>query len=349
MTRLLEVEDLKKSFRPSLFAKRVPALRGVSFAVEQGRCFGLLGRNGAGKTTTLKILTGLIRADSGLARLLEKPAGTAAARRCLGYLPENPYFHEHLTPNEGLDLLGRLSGLDRDDLERRGPPLLERVGLLEDADRPLRGFSKGMRQRFGLAAALLSDPRLLLLDEPMSGLDPAGRHLVKEILLEEHARGKTILLSSHVLADVEELCDQVAVLNEGVVVCQGPIAELVHSAPRSFELCVERITEPMRARILQTASKILQIGERLTVRIHGADDGPRLAAEVQSQGGRLLALIPERETLEQWFVKLTAQKVKGENLPPLEVHGTAAQSAGTGRVLEMQDSARVIEEVNTCA
>src|SRR5262249_24382915 len=149
----------------------------------------------------------------------------------------NPYFHEYLTPFEGLELYGRLCGLTRAEIRARASDLLERVGLADAAKRRLRGFSKGMRQRFGLAAALLHEPRLVVLDEPLSGLDPAGRMLVKELILEQRSAGRTVVLCSHVLADVQELCDRVVVLHKGEVVRSGTIAALLDSAPRSFELC----------------------------------------------------------------------------------------------------------------
>src|SRR5688572_10995237 len=255
MTRsVLEVRGLVKSFRPSALKRKVPALRGISFAVREGECFGLLGLNGAGKTTTIKIATGLVRADAGEAFLLDRPSGDAAARRALGYLPENPYFHEHLTPLEGLEVYGRLCGLTKSEVFARAPALLERVGLTEAAKRRLRGFSKGMRQRFGLASALLHAPELIVLDEPLNGLDPGGRRLVKELILEQRRAGRTVVLCSHVLADVQELCDRVVVLNKGEVVHEGAIAELLSSTPRSFELCAENVDAGLAARIEQAAT-----------------------------------------------------------------------------------------------
>src|SRR5258705_2702204 len=165
MTSVVEVTDLHKTFRPEVFGKPVQALRGVSFHVREGECFGYLGQNGAGKTTTMKVLTGLMTPTKGTASMLGRPCGDEAARRALGYLPENPYFYEHLTPTEALQFYGRLSGLTAADIAARAPALLERVRLSDAAKRRIRGFSKGMRQRFGLAAALLHEPSLVMLDE----------------------------------------------------------------------------------------------------------------------------------------------------------------------------------------
>lgn len=313
MASVLEARGLVKRFRPTLFGSKVAALKGVSFAVEHGECFGLLGQNGAGKTTAIKILTGLLEPDEGEATLLGRSSRDSTARCELGYLPENPYFHEHLTPIEGLDLYGRLVGLKRAQIRQRAPALLERVGLTEAAGRRLRGFSKGMRQRFGLAAALLHDPPLLLLDEPLSGLDPAGRLLVKEVILEQRRLGRTVLLCSHVLADVQELCDRVVVLHRGEVVRSGTIHELLESAPRSFELCAEQVDEELRSRIEAAATLWRTSGDVITARLPGSELGPAFAAEVHAHGARLLSLVPERESLEEWFVRLTGAGAEGES------------------------------------
>ena len=309
MRSVLEVRDLRKRFKPGLGKAWVEALRGVSFAVAEGECFGLLGQNGAGKTTTIKVATGLIRQDSGSATLLGRACGDASARRALGYLPENPYFHEHLTPAEGLSIYGRLSGLDRATIAARAPALLDRVGLAESAGRHLRGFSKGMRQRFGLAAALLHQPELLILDEPLTGLDPGGRSLVKELIVEQRQLGRTVVLCSHVLADVEELCDRVVVLHRGELVRSGTIRELLSSAPRSYELCAQGVPGPLAARIAAQATRCHMNGAMLTACLPGESFGPAFAADIHHCGGRLLSLTPERESLEQWFVRL----VRGES------------------------------------
>jgi ABC-2 type transport system ATP-binding protein len=305
MDSVVEVADLHKTFRPEVFGRPVTALRGVSFSVRRGECFGYLGQNGAGKTTTLKVLTGLMTPTRGSASLFGRPSGDAAARRDLGYLPENPYFYEHLTPVEALELYGRLCGVSPSDVRARTPQLLQRVQIDDVATRRIRGFSKGMRQRLGLAAAMIADPPLLLLDEPLSGLDPHGRHLVKEIVLSERRAGKTVFMCSHVLADVEELCDRVVVLHGGVVVKDGAIQDLLDSEPRSFELCADRVPADLRARIAAASSLYREAGDKVTAELAGAQLGPELAAAVLASGGRVLSLVPERETLESWFVRVT--------------------------------------------
>lgn len=305
MGPVVSVSDLHKTFRPEVFGKPVTALRGVTFEVRAGECFGYLGQNGAGKTTTLKVLTGLMTPTRGTASLLGRPAGDAAARRELGYLPENPYFYEHLTPVEALEFYGRLSGASAADVRERTPGLLERVQIADVAKRRIGGFSKGMRQRLGLAAALIGDPPLILLDEPLSGLDPHGRHLVKDIVLSERRAGKTVFMCSHVLADVEELCDRVVVLHGGVVVRDGAIHELLDSEPKSFELCADRVPAELRARIAAASRLVREAGDKVTARLDGAAAGPELAAAIHAAGGRVLSLVPERETLESWFVRVT--------------------------------------------
>ncbi|MBN2718251.1 MAG: ABC transporter ATP-binding protein [Deltaproteobacteria bacterium] len=224
---MVEVANLKKTFHIGFFRKKVPAVCGVGFTVNRGEIFGLLGPNGAGKTTTLKIMMGLIKADAGSVKLLGRDARSYTARKNVGYLPEHAYFHEYLTPMELLDFYGKLYGMSKKDCHRRRGELLERVGLADAAKRPLKKFSKGMLQRVGLAQALLSDPEFLVLDEPMSGLDPIGRKFVADLILELNESGKTILFSSHILSDVERLCSRVIILRRGEKVAEGKLAALL--------------------------------------------------------------------------------------------------------------------------
>jgi len=232
-TDAVRIDNLTKTFHIGFFRRKVQALRGVSFHVNKGEIFGLLGPNGAGKTTTLKIMMGHIFPDSGTVQLLGKDGGTPASRKRIGYLPENAYFHEYLTPEELLKFYGELYGMARSDIRRRADELIHKVGLAEAARRPLRKFSKGMLQRIGLAQALLPDPDLLVLDEPMSGLDPIGRRFVADLISDLHKEGKTILFSSHILSDVERLCGRVVMLNRGIRVHEGSLAELLQGDDRT--------------------------------------------------------------------------------------------------------------------
>ena len=223
---VLEIQELHKTFRVGFFRKRVDAVRGLSFAVREGEIFGLLGPNGAGKTTTLKVMMGLIAPTAGAVRIFGRPSSEPKARCDVGFLPENPYFHEYLTPRELLEFYGRLVGLTGAEIRRQRDALIEQVGLADAANRPLRKFSKGMLQRIGIAQALVGAPKLLVLDEPMSGLDPIGRKFVADLIGDLNRRGTTVLFSSHILSDVERLCHRVVILNRGVKVAEGSLAEL---------------------------------------------------------------------------------------------------------------------------
>lgn len=224
---VLTVKHLRKQFRIGFFRKRVEAVRDLSFAVKRGEIFGLLGPNGAGKTTTIKSIMGLIRPTGGVIELFGQDGARPSARKLVGYLPENPYFHEYLTPMELLAFHGRLAGLSDKQTTARKRALLEQVGLGEAARRPLRKFSKGMLQRVGLAQALLAEPAFLILDEPMSGLDPLGRKFVTDLMATLNENGTTILFSSHILSDVERLCHRVIILNRGKTAAEGTIDALL--------------------------------------------------------------------------------------------------------------------------
>src|SRR5438874_1066051 len=224
---VVRVEALGKDFRHPWTLRVHTAVHALSFDVPAGEVFGLLGPNGAGKTTTLKMLLGLLPATRGRAWLLGEPAGTPSSRRRIGFLPENPYFYDHLTALEFLEYSGELAGLPRREARREAAELLERTGVGSAARVRLRKFSKGMLQRVGLAHALMGRPRLLFLDEPMSGLDPIGRREVVELVREKKAEGTTVIFSSHILHDVEVLCDRVAILRAGRLVAPGTLDSLL--------------------------------------------------------------------------------------------------------------------------
>ncbi len=225
---VLEIKDLKKHFFIGFFRKRVDAVKQVDFTVREGEIFGLLGPNGAGKTTTIKTMMGLIHPTSGSIRIFGETASRPSARADVGYLPENPYFHEYLTPKEILAFHGKLAGLSRAVIQERRDVLIEKVGLKDAAKRPLRKFSKGMLQRIGVASALIADPKLLIMDEPMTGLDPIGRRFMVDLMTELNKTGKTIVFSSHILSDVERLCKRVVILNKGTVAAKGAISDLLN-------------------------------------------------------------------------------------------------------------------------
>jgi ABC-2 type transport system ATP-binding protein len=225
---MIKVEGLRKTYRLGFWMKKVEALRGVSFEVRQGDLFGFIGPNGAGKSTAIKVLLGLLKADGGQASMMGHPAGSTASRIDVGFLPEQPYFYDYLTGREFLWFYGRLSGLAWRDLKTRVDEAAEMVGMKTGSmDRKLRTYSKGMLQRIGLGQALLSRPRLVVLDEPMSGLDPMGRRDVRELLRNLHSQGVTVFYSSHVLSDVEAICTRLAMVVDGTIPRQGTVAEVL--------------------------------------------------------------------------------------------------------------------------
>jgi ABC-2 type transport system ATP-binding protein len=224
---LIQVDGLRKTYRQGFWMRRVEAVRGISFQVTRGEAFGFLGPNGAGKTTTIKILMGLMRPTGGRVQLFGLPVPHRRSRENVGFMPENPYIYPYLTPWEFVEACARLSGLRGAVLRDRVQRVLQQTGIAYAATRQVRRLSKGMVQRTGLAAALVADPELLVLDEPMSGLDPTGRKEVRELILEERRRGRTIFFSTHILSDVPQLCDHVAILQKGQTVLSGRLEELL--------------------------------------------------------------------------------------------------------------------------
>ena len=237
---MIRTEGLQMEFRVGFMRKRVLALKGLTMEVKKGEVFGFLGPNGAGKTTTIKILMGLVYPTGGAAWLMGRPLGDVAVKRNIGFLPEQPYFYDYLTAAEFMDFYGRLFGIRKKERMARADELLDLVGLSGARDLQLRKFSKGMQQRIGIAQALINDPELVVLDEPMSGLDPIGRKQVRDIILGLKAKGKTIFFSTHILPDVEVICDRVGMLVKGELRAMGTVGELlsgmrVKSVEMTFE------------------------------------------------------------------------------------------------------------------
>ena len=221
----IEIKNVSKTFGTG--RKRNQALDGLSLTVRQGEVFGFLGPNGAGKSTTIKLLLHFLRPSNGSLRVLGHVVGQEEYRRRIGYLSEFPFFYDHLTARETLLLSGRLSGMVGTTLSERIPVLLARMNLAEAADRRVGGFSKGMKQRLGMVNALIHDPEVLIFDEPMSGLDPLGRHLIKGLIAELHSQGKTVFFSSHILSDIEDLCDRIGIVHRGRLLYCGGLAEFL--------------------------------------------------------------------------------------------------------------------------
>lgn len=221
------IDNISKTFREGLSGRKVQALTDLSLQVSRGEVFGFLGPNGAGKSTTIKVLLNLIRPDTGNAALLGHDVRHPAVRKKVGFLPENPYFYDYLTAEELLWFGGRTSGMEKQTLKIRVPQLLKRIGLHSASRRHLRSYSKGMVQRAGLALALVHDPEVVILDEPMSGLDPLGRKMVGDLILELKEQGKTVFFSSHILNDIERFCDRIGIIAEGRLLFTGNLADAV--------------------------------------------------------------------------------------------------------------------------
>jgi ABC-2 type transport system ATP-binding protein len=307
----LVTRGLTKSYRVGHIRQSLrPALVDLDLEVRRGEVLGYVGPNGSGKTTTLKLLTGLLRPDAGEVRVFGMPLESPAWRHRVGYLPEHPYLYDYLTPAEYLDYAGRLFGLSAAARREKRRELLALVGLERSADLPMRRFSKGMLQRVGLAQALVNDPELLLLDEPMSGLDPLGRRLVRNLILELRRAGKTVLFSTHILSDAETLCDRVAVLRAGRLVRVGALGEMLHAGAAQMEVLVAVPAAGLR----EIGGEIRRegLGDRARLEIEEKDLA-RVIAAIDSAGGRVLSVQPLRESLEEYFFREMGGDQRGGN------------------------------------
>jgi ABC-2 type transport system ATP-binding protein len=294
---VLALEGLRKVFSGHLGIGKRVAVDGIDLEVRRGEVFGLLGPNGAGKTTTLKMILGLLRPTAGRVRLFEREPSDPAARARIGFLPEHPYFYDYLTAEEILDLYGRLRGMPRAVRRERASAILAKVGLTGSTRVALRKLSKGTIQRLGLAQALLHDPDLLILDEPMSGLDPIGRREVRDLILAEKAAGKTIFFSSHILTDAETLCDRVGIVVGGKISSVGGLDEMIGREVRWFEVSVAGGGADLPGEPLSVAG-----GESL-LRVPDVESLTRLLAAVQRGGGQVTSIWPRRRTLEDIFLE----------------------------------------------
>lgn len=300
---ILRVDNLHKTFRLGFFRKRVEAVRGVGFEVHQGEIFGFIGPNGAGKTTSIKMMLQLIYPDRGSVSIFGRPTGHPQTRARLGYLPENPYIYTYLRPLEFLDLCGRLTGMDSAARAKRSRSLLERLSLTHALDRPIGRFSKGMMQRLGLCQALLHDPELLILDEPLSGLDPIGRKDIRDILVEQRTLGKTLIFTSHVLSDVEMLCERVALVQRGTVVAYGRIDDLLRPEVRRVEIELTNVSAELRAELEARAAALRDLQHCWSVVVEGDARVPEILALALQRQAQVLSVTPHRERLEDLFMR----------------------------------------------
>ena len=309
MPSVVSTQQLTKDFSVGFWRPRPHrGLDGLTFDIRPGEVFGLLGPNGAGKSTTLKLLTNLLFPTSGTATVFGRPVGDVAARQRLGFLPEHPTFYDQLTAEELLSYFAGLFGETGPARRAKAQAALDRVGLGADRTRPLRQYSKGMIQRVGLAQALVNDPELVILDEPMSGLDPLGRREVREIILQLRDDGRTVLFSSHILSDAEWLCNRVAILSAGRLVALGTVAELVAestagAAARGWDVVLAGVSPALLDRWHVRAVKTtLLSGDRYAFELTRANRPEPFVAEAAAAGAALVSVAPLRASLEEVFM-----------------------------------------------
>src|SRR6202047_3232196 len=303
--RALATDELTKDYAIGFWRKRpYRALDRLTLEVEAGEVFGFLGPNGAGKTTARKLLMQPVFPTSGHAEILGRPLGDLAVKRRIGYLPENPYFYDHLTAEELLIYFAALFGYRGAERRARASRLLDEVGLGAERRLQLRKFSKGMLQRVGIAQALINDPEVVIFDEPMSGLDPLGRRDVRALILRLRDRGCTVFFSSHVLSDAEALCSRVAILAKGRLVATGRLNEMLAFEARGWELIVAGASEPLIAALGARVHRVVRLGpDRSQLELPIEPPPERVLAELTTAGARLVSLNPLRATLEDFFVE----------------------------------------------
>ncbi|KKM12223.1 multidrug ABC transporter ATPase [Clostridiales bacterium PH28_bin88] len=297
---IIETHDLTKMYGQQVGCQE------ICLSVAEGQIFGFLGPNGAGKSTLVKMLVGLLRPTSGQAWLVGKPLGNLEARRNIGFLPENFRYHDWLTGNELLSFHASLYGMGPDETRRRIPEVLEMVNLRGVEKKRVGAFSKGMQQRIGIACALLPDPRLLFLDEPTSALDPLGRREVREILLRLRDAGKTVFLNSHLLGEVEAVCQDVAFIKQGRVVISGRMGDLLGGSIE-VEMRVGGLTPAMEEELRRCCRALSVEGAKLVAVVGEQEDVPKLARVITYYGGLLYELTPRRTSLEELFVNLIGE------------------------------------------
>jgi len=296
------VENVVKDFRPGFGLRRKRVLHGVTFEVLDGEIFGFIGPNGSGKTTTLKVLMGLIRPTEGRASILGRDVKESEFRSQVGFLPENPYFYTHLSAREVLDFYARLCGVDSSHRARRVEELLEMVHLTRSADARLETFSKGMLQRVGVAQALINDPKVVFFDEPMSGLDPIGRKEIRDVLLALRAAGKTVFMTTHILPDVEMICDRVAIIVKGLIRHQGRIEDVLPETEVATAVVLSHLASEVATRIEEDLGAELRgLGERVEL-ILPAKQVQKLAAIALETGAEIVSVTPHRSSLEDAFM-----------------------------------------------
>lgn len=313
----IDVENGRLRFN---LMRKTTALEKLDLQVREGEIYGLLGPNGAGKSTTIKILMGILFPTSGRAKILGKDLGNKAVKAKIGFLPENPFFYDYLKGEEFLDYYGQLYGMSKADRRRRIDELFDLVGLPPHAPNlHLKGYSKGMLQRIGLAQSLLNDPKVVVLDEPQSGLDPMGRKEIRDIILSLREQGRTVFFSSHILSDAELICDRVAIVNRGRMVAEGDMAKLLGTKVKEYEVVMRQAPAALIDRVRAKARKVLESEEGTLVILYSESEADSLIREGMATGAQLVSLTPRRETLEEYFIREVSRKPDTESPKGKEV------------------------------
>jgi ABC-2 type transport system ATP-binding protein len=302
-TENLTKEYQVKKFTVGLKRHKTVALNHLNLEVQSGEIFGFIGPNGAGKTTTIKLILGLLFPSSGKTWLMEQPSTRVDIKQNIGFLPENPYFYDYLKGEEILHFMGQLYGINKLDRSRKVDDLLSKVGLQDAREMPLRKYSKGMLQRIGLAQALINDPELVILDEPLTGLDPIGRKEMRDLILTMRDEGKTVFFSTHILSDAEMICDRVGMLMKGNLTKVGNLSELLNPKVKSIEVVVAGLSPAGKNTLQQMAFRSKDLGTDLVASLAEERLVPAVIELVNKEHAKLISLIPQKESLEEVFMQ----------------------------------------------
>jgi ABC-2 type transport system ATP-binding protein len=306
----IETVRLSKTYHSGFRMRRVQALTDVNVVVEKGEVFGFLGPNGAGKTSLIKILMGLSRPSSGRAQVLGRAPHDARVKARMGFLPESPYFYEYLTAAEFLRFASSLAGVPRSEVDGRVKGLLRMVRMESAANQQMRDFSRGMLQRMGIAQALVGDPEVVVLDEPMGGLDPIGRREFRDLIAGLRDQGKTVFFSTHILTDVEMICDRVGIIIGGRMVSVGQLSQILGEDVESIEVTVRGASGKFRKAMERVAVRSIQSGEELLLTVGGEAEVDKVMAIAREAQARVVAIVPRHRTLEEHFMAQVHQAGK---------------------------------------
>ena len=305
----IEIKNLTKKYRTGFFLRQTTAVENLNLSINEKEITGFLGPNGAGKTTTIKSVLGIIRPTSGTIRVFGEDPGYVSVKSRIGFLPEGPYFYDYLTGYEFLKFYGKLFGIENRTLKKRIESLINEVGLSKSENKPLKKYSKGMLQRIGIAQALINDPDLIILDEPMSGIDPIGRRDIREIILNLKEQGKTVFFSSHILSDVEMICDQIAIINRGHLVEVKKINELRKAGESMYEISVIAGNIDIFQSLINEDNFLKERGNLLIFESN-EEKKQELLKKIIGAGGEIVSISPVHKSLEEIFFEKISNSTK---------------------------------------